>query len=263
MRNPPGVAALLVAAALLTFSPPAAAGGVGARAVADARDYFTAPLGWGAPQWGSLAAGAAAVAGLGLLDEGARSGVRDRSTPATRHAANLVRGGGELLGWGGGLVALTWAGGWALGSEPLEETGFAMAEAAVFSAAAAAALKVAAGRSRPDEEQGSGTLHPFRGCISGGRSSFPSQHAAFAFAAASAAAGRHRGLGWAAYPLAGLVALSRVHDDRHWLSDAVAGAAVGTVTGLWVARRSRGEPRADLRPWWGSHTLGIAWEARF
>jgi membrane-associated phospholipid phosphatase len=99
-----------------------------------------------------------------------------------------------------------------LGSEALEETGFAVAEAAVFSGAAVAARKVAAGRSRPGEDQGSGTFHPARGALGGGRSSFPSQHAALAFAAPSAASGRHPALGWAAYPLAALVALSRVHE---------------------------------------------------
>lgn len=263
LRGLPTGAALLAAGALFTFAQPAAAWESGRRVVEDARDYAAAPRGWDARQWGWVAAAAAGVAGIGLLDEGARSTVRDGRTPATRHAANLVRGGGELLGWGGGVVALAWAGGWALESEVLEETGFSMAEAAVLSGAAVAALKVAAGRSRPGEDRGSGTFHPFRGGLGGGRSSFPSQHAAFAFAAASAASGRHPGLGWAAYPLATLVALSRVHDDRHWLSDAAAGATIGTATGLWVAGRSRDGRATALLPWLNGDAMGIAWAARF
>ncbi|MEW6490015.1 MAG: phosphatase PAP2 family protein, partial [Thermodesulfobacteriota bacterium] len=66
-----------------------------------------------------------------------------------------------------------------------------------------------------------------------------------------------------AYPLAALVALSRVHDDRHWLSDAAAGAAIGTATGLWVAGRSREERRGSALAWSDGDTLGIAWEVRF
>lgn len=263
LRGLPTAPALLAAGALFAFAQPAAAWESGRRVVEDARAYAAAPLGWSAPQWGAVAAGAAAVAGLGLLDEGARSTVRDLRTPASRHAANLVRGGGEVLGWGGGVVALVWAGGWASGNEALEETGVAMAEAAVFSGASVAALKVAAGRSRPGEDRGSGTFHPFRGGLGGDRSSFPSQHAALAFAAASAASGRHPGLGWAAYPLAALVALSRVHDDRHWLSDAAAGAAIGTTTGLWVAGRSRDGRATALLPWLNGDAMGIAWAAKF
>lgn len=248
----------LFAALLAVACPPAFAAG---RAVADAEAYVSAPARWGAREWGVLAAGTAAVAGLSLLDEGCRSAVQDRRTPSTRRGANLVRGGGEFLGWGGGLVAAAWLGGVVSGQEGLEETGFQMAEAALLSAAVTAALKMTAGRSRPDEDQGSGTFHPLRGGIGGGRSSFPSQHATFAFAVASVAAERVDGLGWAVYPLAGLVALSRVHDDRHWLSDVAAGAAIGTATGLWVAGRRREGGRAELVPWVEGDAVGFVWTA--
>lgn len=35
---------------------------------------------------------------------------------------------------------------------------------------------------------------------------------------------------WVVYPIAGLVAWSRVHDGKHWTSDVVAGAALGAWT---------------------------------
>lgn len=247
--------------AVLAFAPPPAP--AAGRAGSDAGAFLVAPARWSGREWGALAAGTAAVAGLGLLDEGCRTGVRDRRTPATRHGANLVRGGGDFLGWGGGLVAAAWLGGLATGNEGLEETGFEMAEAAVLSGAVVAGLKVAVGRSRPDRDEGAGTFHPFAGGLTGGRSSFPSQHATFAFAVASVAAERVEGLGWAAYPLAGLVALSRAHDDRHWLSDVAAGAAIGTVTGLWVAGRGGSGGAATLVPWLEGDAAGIAWAARF
>lgn len=58
-------------------------------------------------------------------------------------------------------------------------------------------------------------------------SSFPSGHAASAFAFASAVAMEHRGVGAVVFPLAALVGYSRVHTGVHWPSDVAAGAAIG------------------------------------
>jgi PAP2 superfamily protein len=81
-------------------------------------------------------------------------------------------------------------------------------------------IKVATQRLRPD---GSDHL------------SFPSGHATITFATATVI---ERHLGWRksilAYAVASYVAASRLHDDKHWLSDVVFGAAVGTVAGRTV-----------------------------
>jgi hypothetical protein len=65
--------------------------------------------------------------------------------------------------------------------------------------------------------------------------SFPSGHAAITFAAATVI---ERHLGWRkaalGYGIASYVATSRLHDNRHWLSDVVFGAAVGTIAGRTV-----------------------------
>jgi hypothetical protein len=86
-------------------------------------------------------------------------------------------------------------------------------------------IKFAARRERPD---GSNRL------------SFPSGHAAITFAAAAVI---ERHLGWKrsllAYAVAGYVATSRLHDDRHYLSDVVFGAAVGTIAGRTVTVHGR------------------------
>jgi diacylglycerol kinase family enzyme len=58
-------------------------------------------------------------------------------------------------------------------------------------------------------------------------SSFPSGHAASAFAFATAVTMEHRGAGAVVFPLAALVGYSRVHTGVHWPSDVAAGAAVG------------------------------------
>jgi membrane-associated phospholipid phosphatase len=68
-----------------------------------------------------------------------------------------------------------------------------------------------------------------------GKNSFPSGHASDTFAFATAL---ERHLGWKyaipAYTFASYVAISRLPANRHWLSDAVFGSAVGIIAGRTV-----------------------------
>jgi membrane-associated phospholipid phosphatase len=67
---------------------------------------------------------------------------------------------------------------------------------------------------------------------------FPSGHSAAAFASA-AVLERHLGYraSWPAMALATYVATSRLVDNRHYLSDVMFGAAVGTAAGWTVVGR--------------------------
>jgi membrane-associated phospholipid phosphatase len=73
-----------------------------------------------------------------------------------------------------------------------------------------------------------------------GANSFPSGHAADTMAFATAL---ERHLGWRyavpAYMVASYVAMSRLHDNVHFLSDVTAGAAVGIIAGRTVTRHGR------------------------
>lgn len=86
-------------------------------------------------------------------------------------------------------------------------------------------LKVATRRDRPD---GSGA------------NSFPSGHAAGTMAFATTL---ERHFGWKfylpAYAFASYVAMSRLHDNRHYASDVVFGSAVGIIAGRTVTRHGR------------------------
>jgi PAP2 superfamily protein len=83
-------------------------------------------------------------------------------------------------------------------------------------------LKIATHRERPDQSN---------------HQSFPSGHAAVTFAGATVL---ERHLGWKksalAYVIAAYVASSRLHDNRHYLSDVVFGSAVGTIAGRTVTQ---------------------------
>jgi membrane-associated phospholipid phosphatase len=102
----------------------------------------------------------------------------------------------------------------------------------VAAGASAVVLKRAFGRSRPSEAPGDiDELRPFSS-----HDSMPSGHTtlAFAFARALDIETRARWVPWVVYPAATLVGWSRIHDNDHWTSDVVAGAAVG----LWSASKA-------------------------
>ena len=85
-------------------------------------------------------------------------------------------------------------------------------------------LKRAVGRARPDGERRRSN------------SSFPSSHAANAFALAWVLGARWRRAIPVFFALALLVAFSRMYLNRHFLSDVVVGALIGVVLS-WVAAR--------------------------
>lgn len=70
--------------------------------------------------------------------------------------------------------------------------------------------------------------------------SFPSGHSAITFTTATVI---ERHLGWKysvlGYAIAAYVASSRLHDNVHYLSDVVFGAAVGTISGRTVTQHGR------------------------
>ena len=73
---------------------------------------------------------------------------------------------------------------------------------------------------------------------------FPSGHTAYAFAGATLLGSRYPKLRIPLYIGAGLVGVTRIYLGRHYLSDVIAGAAVGTLTGALVSRH-----RGTLLEW--------------
>jgi hypothetical protein len=82
-----------------------------------------------------------------------------------------------------------------------------------------------------------------------GANSFPSGHSADTFAFATAL---ERHLGWKgavpAYLISTYVAMSRLHDNRHYLSDVAFGSAVGIIAGRTVTRHGRSNYSYTVAP---------------
>ena len=150
-----------------------------------------------------------------------------------------VYGNGLLLSTG---AAALWAGGaWAHDAN-VRDAGFDAMRSLGVTYVAIAALKLAVRRTRPD----------------GGAYSFPSGHTAGAFAVAPVLA-RHFGRRVAvpAYVLAVMTGMGRLEDRRHYLSDVLAGAAIGSAAGLAESQPLRAT-RAPVGVLLTPHRLGLA-----
>jgi membrane-associated phospholipid phosphatase len=119
------------------------------------------------------------------------------------------------------------------------------------------ATKYAVGRARPIEERGRWTH------TANGRSdaSFPSNHAAVAFAAVTPFAQEYDAP-WL-YGLAALGSMGRVADRQHWVSDVVAGGVLGYAVGswLWQAQRDDSKSRLSINP--GPKEISLSWQTTY
>jgi len=212
-----------------------------ARVLQDAKALAASISRWDTATLRRYGLAAAAVGGTMLLDEEIRKlAQRNRSAGGDRFAER-IRPLGNRVG-ALALIGAAWVAGELSGDRRLSMIGEDAFEATLFSAALMTpALKQAAGRARPAAELGAFHFEPFSGL-----QSFPSGEAtqAFTIAAVVAAHSDERWVDVTAWSLAGLIGWQRVNFDRHWASDVVAGALIGSGIGRWVVRR-RLPDRAD------------------
>ena len=125
-------------------------------------------------------------------------------------------------------------------------------ESVVAASVITGVLKMAAGRARPyvSADSNSRDLRFGRGRDGGLYQSLPSGHttAAFAFASAMASEAATWTPNWrwvapVGYSAATLVALARMYDDKHWASDVVLAAGIGTATAKATVRFNHARPR--------------------
>src|SRR5262249_32896757 len=159
---------------------------------------------------------AGAGGGLALaahpLDDNVHDALVDNNT------ADHIFKAGEVLGELPtllGTASVVYAVGRLTDQPKVSHLGMDLIEALVMAEVLTEAVKYTTRRERPDGS---------------GKNSFPSGHAADTFAFATAL---ERHLNWkysiAAYVFSSYVAISRLPANRHWLSDAVFGSAVGII----------------------------------
>lgn len=177
------------------------------------------------------------------------SPLRDNSF--VKHAADAFRltavPGSTIIG--GGLYVI----GRVTHVPRMAELGLHGTEALIVGQGIGTLIKSTLGRARP-YVVGDSNAHDFeflRGLRKGNDySSLPSGHTIAAFAAASAVTAEtsrwwpHSGLyiGSVMYGGATMVALERLYNDKHWASDVVLAAAIGTFSGLKVVKFNHEHP---------------------
>lgn len=111
-------------------------------------------------------------------------------------------------------------------------------------------LKFAIGRARPQLDRGAYAFEPFAG-FQQGMDSFPSGHVAQAVLLALLLSTFYPWTRWLAWPLAAAVAIARVAQERHFVSDVSAGAALAlgcyAVSRLWLGVGCYPLPRVSLQ----------------
>jgi membrane-associated phospholipid phosphatase len=153
---------------------------------------------------------------------------------------------GALIAGGGIYLAGT-----ASGNRRVQDLGLHAVGSVVIANLITGGMKTVIGRARPYVDSSNArNFHLLRGLHDSDYRSFPSGHstAAFAFASLVTAETSHWWpdarwpVGALTYGVAGLTAVSRVYNYKHWTSDVVAGAAIGTLTGLKVFRYQHSHP---------------------
>ncbi len=214
--------------------------GLAARTLEDAKNYFTAPLRWNGRNWEYFGGALAAIAVAHHYDTQARnhfdSGLKSPLGPANSGSlTDALPGAALFLG--------TWGYATLIGSHTGESEAWNMLESGGLSFVSAYAVKYVVRRPRPDA-----TTDPNH--FFGGGDSFPSEHvtAAFAVGTVLAESGNpefrwiRRTIG---YGVGIGTAYLRMKHNAHWLSDTVAGAALGMATAHFVMNRSTEREREE------------------
>jgi membrane-associated phospholipid phosphatase len=209
----------------------------------DTKLYFTAPLRWDEEDWLYFGGALVAIGAAHSFD----TRVRDHFATGS----NAVLNGGEdknsLRDAAPTLAIVAGTGLYAAfidDRDGYRET-WALIEAGAFSGATAEVLGYATGRERPDATTSANEWGK-------GGDSFPSLHTTVAFAVGTVfAESGNDEYRWIrriiGYGVAGATAYERLNENVHWLSDTVAGAALGIATAKFVLNRQDAQSHGTVQ----------------
>jgi membrane-associated phospholipid phosphatase len=210
----------------------------------DTKDVFMSPGRWSSRDWLTLGGISAAVGVVMVFDEDISHAIRNgRTNTLTEIFDNVQPIGNE---YAIGIIGTFYLWGEVFKDRRAKSTALdSIAATGIASGVIATATKYLIGRSRPTDGKGAYDFQPFSG-----HDSFMSGHTTEAFVLASVIT-EHYDAPWVkvtAYGLAGTVGYARLNNNRHWTSDVLVGAVVGTYVGKTVVHFNREHHRIKLQP---------------
>jgi len=201
---------------------------------------------------GAGVAGAAVLAGAALDKPVERFMRKHGDTRAARSWADF----GKNM-----PVALTGLAGAALafGDNRMQNMGLISLQSVAGSLGLATGVKYLLPRARPDQERGPWARIGEEQSRSD--ASFPSRHAAVAFAAVTPFAQEYEAP-WL-YGVAAFSAMGRVAGRQHWVSDTVAGGVMGYAIGTWLWQAQRDNTRSTVSIAPGPRQVSVAWRGTY
>lgn len=203
--------------------------------IQDAGYILSEPLRWETKEWRRFSLYTAGIGSILLLDDEIYDVIQRNRTEATSDTAKVIEEFGSYPSFG--IMGAFYLGGAMFDNYKAKEVAIdAFAASLVSAGIITTSLKVIAGRSRPQDDEGTYKFQPF-----GGRRSFPSGHTTQAFSLASVIAEHYDGwwIDAISYGIAGGVGLARVEQEAHFPSDVVAGALIGAIVGKAIVRYNR------------------------
>ena len=206
-------------------------------------------------------AGSVAVATLAAkpFDERIAARLQDSSTQDSRRLQRMATFVRTVATPGSYYIGISmYAVGRLSNNDELADVGLHGTEALVVGELAGGVFKALVGRQRPSVLPRNASSYQLGRGLQGDRyRSFPSGHTTSAFAAAAAVSSETSrfwpGTRWVIGPIlytgAALTGVSRMYNNRHWMSDVLAGAGVGTFAGLKVVRYQHSHPGNRLDRW--------------
>jgi membrane-associated phospholipid phosphatase len=203
------------------------------------------------PQWakGSLLAGGVVLASAALDKPVDRFVSKHQDARAFDAWGNVGKAMPVALAAGAGAAV-------AFGDSRMQNIGIISLQSIAASGGLSMVTKRVVKRTRPGEGEG------ICGCTAKpSDDSFPSNHAAVAFAAVTPFAQEYDAP-WL-YGLAVVSAMGRVADRQHWVSDVVAGGLVGYAIGSWLWQAQRDDSKSQFAVMPGAKSVSVSWSTAY
>lgn len=179
-----------------------------------------------------LAIFGATLGGAILMDKWVSNQFQSHQNKGMKHFTDVATVFGEKKIMVPATAAI-WAAGLCLKNERLSTTAFNSCKALITGGLLVEAIKIGAGRSRPDTDRGPWHYNAFGG-INNSTKSLPSGHAFVSWAIFTPFAQEYSK--WL-YAIPVSVSIARMYRNRHWFSDVVLGSGIGYFAGLYFQKR--------------------------